>query len=235
VLQTYAYDGYGIQIPTTLSATVRNPFQYGGKYGYYTDHESGFILATYRWYSPQLRRWVSRDPIGYQGGVNLYEYARSNPTNYYDYQGHHPALIVLALAAYEAAELYWGIEDLKELNSTLNDPSATPEEKLFTTGLCLASTVVPGPLTKAKKFSRYENITAGGSVRNISTDSTLLDLEEALLGNGYIKSRSKDGRAQLFHRSGEVNYYQLRPDSDGRVTLDLMRNSKTKLKVRPGE
>jgi RHS repeat-associated protein len=84
VVQTYAYDGYGIQIPTTLPATVRNPFQYGGKYGYYTDHESGFILATYRWYSPQLRRWVSRDPIGYEGGVNLYEYVRSNPIGFVD-------------------------------------------------------------------------------------------------------------------------------------------------------
>jgi RHS repeat-associated protein len=84
VVQTYAYDGYGIQIPTTLPATVRNPFQYGGKYGYYTDHESGFILATYRWYSPQLRRWVSRDPIGYEGGVNLYEYVDGNPIMYVD-------------------------------------------------------------------------------------------------------------------------------------------------------
>jgi RHS repeat-associated protein len=84
VLQTYAYDGYGIQISTSLPATVRNPFQYGGKYGYYTDHESGFILATYRWYSPQLRRWVSRDPIGYEGGVNLYEYVDGNPIMYVD-------------------------------------------------------------------------------------------------------------------------------------------------------
>ena len=30
-----------------------------------------------RHYSPALGRWITRDPIGYAGGINLYEYVES--------------------------------------------------------------------------------------------------------------------------------------------------------------
>ncbi|MCB2154145.1 RHS repeat-associated core domain-containing protein [bacterium] len=33
----------------------------------------------HRWYAPQLGRFVSRDPIGYGGGLNQYVYVRGNP------------------------------------------------------------------------------------------------------------------------------------------------------------
>jgi hypothetical protein len=32
-----------------------------------------------RWYNPALGRFVSRDPIGLKGGLNLYEYVDNNP------------------------------------------------------------------------------------------------------------------------------------------------------------
>jgi hypothetical protein len=35
-------------------------------------------------------RFISRDPVGYRGGVNLYEYAKSNPLKYFDLQGESP-------------------------------------------------------------------------------------------------------------------------------------------------
>lgn len=45
---------------------------------------SGLALAPYRAYDANIGRWVSRDPIGEKGGINLYTYVWNNPVNYID-------------------------------------------------------------------------------------------------------------------------------------------------------
>lgn len=40
-----------------------------------------------RWYDPTLQRFISRDPIGLDGGVNLYAYVSNSPTNRIDPMG----------------------------------------------------------------------------------------------------------------------------------------------------
>ena len=82
---TYYYNAYGEIISSSGSTT--NPYRYGGKFGYYTETFTGLELATQRWYSPQLMRWISRDPILYKGGVNLYEYVASRPVKLNDPMG----------------------------------------------------------------------------------------------------------------------------------------------------
>ena len=82
---TYNFNGYGELIASSGSTT--NPYRYGGKYGYYTETYTGLVLATQRWYSPNMMRWISRDPIGYEGGVNLYEYVGGRPIRFVDPSG----------------------------------------------------------------------------------------------------------------------------------------------------
>ena len=38
----------------------------------------------YRFYEPNLQRWLNRDPIGEQGGISLYQFARNDPANTVD-------------------------------------------------------------------------------------------------------------------------------------------------------
>lgn len=45
--------------------------------GYRCDPESQLYYVRNRTYSPVLGRWIQRDPIGYAGGVSLYEYIHS--------------------------------------------------------------------------------------------------------------------------------------------------------------
>jgi RHS repeat-associated protein len=44
----------------------------------------GFVYLRNRWYDPQTGRFLTQDPIGLAGGVNLYSYAGSNPIAYAD-------------------------------------------------------------------------------------------------------------------------------------------------------
>ena len=60
---------------------------YGAKFGYIRDGESGFYLCTLRYYDASAGRWLTRDPIGYAGGSNLYGYAGNNPVNGIDPSG----------------------------------------------------------------------------------------------------------------------------------------------------
>ena len=47
----------------------------------------GLHLAFYRAYSAELGRWLSRDPAGEKGGINLYAYVENNILNMVDLLG----------------------------------------------------------------------------------------------------------------------------------------------------
>ncbi|NWG72933.1 MAG: RHS repeat-associated core domain-containing protein, partial [Parvularculaceae bacterium] len=47
----------------------------------------GLLHIGARYYSPDIGRWVQRDPIGVAGGINVYEYVLSEPANAVDPTG----------------------------------------------------------------------------------------------------------------------------------------------------
>jgi len=80
---TDAYNAWGSRT-STGSGDV---FTYGAQWGYYTDGETGLVLCGHRYYDPAHGRWLTRDPIGYAGGVDLYGYCQNNAIKYADPQG----------------------------------------------------------------------------------------------------------------------------------------------------
>jgi RHS repeat-associated protein len=76
-LADYTYDPYG---NTTADAVVDNPFQYTGR----ENDGTGLYYYRARYYAPRLGKFVSRDPIGLDGGSALYRYVSNNPISFSD-------------------------------------------------------------------------------------------------------------------------------------------------------
>ncbi|MHC1725921.1 MAG: RHS repeat-associated core domain-containing protein [Syntrophobacteraceae bacterium] len=76
VAAAYSYDGYGNIIAKTGS--LDQPFKFSTK-AY--EERTGLSYYGFRFYSAGLGRWVTRDPLGEAGGVNLYGFVNNDPLN----------------------------------------------------------------------------------------------------------------------------------------------------------
>ena len=86
----YDYDVYGKR--RKLSGDLDSDFGYTGHFEHVP---SGMTLTLYRGYDSGTGRWISRDPIGENGGINLYGYVYNNPINDFDEYGLAGHLAVL--------------------------------------------------------------------------------------------------------------------------------------------
>jgi RHS repeat-associated protein len=84
VLARYEYDPFGNPLVATGALAAANPFRFSTKY---TDDETGLVYYGYRYYSPEMGRWLSRDPIGERGGLNLFCIAANAPIDVIDVLG----------------------------------------------------------------------------------------------------------------------------------------------------
>lgn len=81
-LQTqYTFDPFGNT--TTTGASSSNPYQYTGR----ENDGNGIYYYRSRYYDSKLGRFISEDPIGFNGGLNIYAYAFDSPTRFYDPTG----------------------------------------------------------------------------------------------------------------------------------------------------
>ena len=79
---TAEYEAWGRIRKETVSDGLKAniPFRFQGQY---YDEESGLHYNRFRYYDPEIGRFVSQDPIGLMGGINVYIYA-PNPIEWVD-------------------------------------------------------------------------------------------------------------------------------------------------------
>ena len=77
----YEYDPFG----KVIAHTGRDfDFLFSTKF---YDPDIDMYYYGYRYYSPELRRWISPDPIGEEGGLNLYGFCGNDGVNGWDFLG----------------------------------------------------------------------------------------------------------------------------------------------------
>jgi len=84
IVAHYEYDPFGNISAQSGSMTDDFVYRFSTKY---TDDETGLVYYGYRYYNPELGRWLNRDPLQEAGGINLYGFVGNYPLGNLDYLG----------------------------------------------------------------------------------------------------------------------------------------------------
>jgi RHS repeat-associated protein len=77
----YLYDPYGNTLSISGPLADANTWRFSSKEWH---DNSGLYYYGFRFYDPNLQRWLNRDPIGEQSGLNLSAFVHNNPMSWVD-------------------------------------------------------------------------------------------------------------------------------------------------------
>jgi len=103
----YEYDPFGNVLAATGPFAQQNPWRFSTKQ---QDRWTGHYYYGYRHYDAAAGRWLSRDPLGEAGGVNLYGFLGNDGVGTVDVLGLSPESLALSgassyLSAFEVAAI----------------------------------------------------------------------------------------------------------------------------------
>ena len=105
VTDQFAYMPYGY---ATHTGSTETPFQWLAGYGVYYDSDTDLHLTLHRAYSSKMKRFISPDPLGIDGGANVYMWANMNPLYFVDPSGE------IAETVWDVASIGIGIYSLQD-------------------------------------------------------------------------------------------------------------------------
>jgi len=193
-------------------AQVMQPLRFPGQY---FDPETGLHYNLHRYYDPATGRYVTEDPIGFAGGLNLYVYANASPTRYIDATG-EIAWFVAVPVAIGAIEFGFFLYDLYHVYHTFNDPCSTGWDVAAAGGWVAVGLLAPGgaygPASRKLRGGSHRDMT---KPRNDGFDSHHMpdrhaDPNVSHLDGPAIKMDPIDHRATSSHSTqrGSAMYRQ---------------------------
>ncbi len=136
--------------------------------GQYFDKETNLHYNYFRYYEPETGRYISPDPIGLAGGLNVYGYVEQNPLSFTDSNGLLPdAIVDLGLIAFDLASYAYNkvrgcdtsgdIASLKANTLGLFIPGATG----FGLGVRATGKIAKGEITVIGRIKDLQNLKNG--------------------------------------------------------------------------
>ena len=180
----YEYDPFGNTIVANGSEAGSNPFRFSTKS---LDTETGLSYYGYRYYSPELGRWISKDPLQELGGINLYIFVGNCPVGYIDYLGLDWLTNLSNFVAGAGDSLTFGLtrQARKGINflvwGDFEDPSVTTGSKAYIAG-------------EVTEVAIEISLTLGSaSLKNIAKHTAREALEEAAARRAFRKAHNLVG------------------------------------------
>jgi RHS repeat-associated protein len=132
VVESVSYDSFG------NGASFLTRYGYTGREW---DSNAGLYYYRNRWYDPAQGRFISEDPIGLNGGINLYAYAsndpvgKTDPSGLYEIDVHYYLTYYLALKTgcfkdWEAHDIAHEDQQTDENSSTMPGPGTTEQQRI---------------------------------------------------------------------------------------------------------
>jgi RHS repeat-associated protein len=150
VVWSARYDSFGLA--TVGVETVKNNLRFPGQY---FDQETGLHYNWHRFYDPETGRYVSADPIGLDGGINLYAYVENDPVNWVDPWG----LLAIGVSAGGGSGIGTG-----------SNSSGTPNYGSASTGVVFGSSTEGGSAAAIYPSTDLGNIFGGNIGAGIQLD-----------------------------------------------------------------
>ena len=109
VVARWQYDAWGNIIDETVSVPALASLRYRFQCREWSA-ATGLVNFRMRWYDAETGRWLSKDPIGLNGGLNQYAFCDGDAVNYVDPDGCGKAGIVIRIGK-------WGIKVVKYVSN----------------------------------------------------------------------------------------------------------------------
>ena len=104
VVARWQYDAWGNVVDESVTVPVLANIRYRFQCREWSA-VTGLVNFRMRWYDPETGRWLSKDPIGLSGGLNLYAFCGESPLNRLDPMGN--AWYVYAIGGVVAGITIW--------------------------------------------------------------------------------------------------------------------------------
>ena len=150
VVAKYLYDSFGNTLGMWGSLAAGNTYRFSSKE---MDARTGQYYYGYRWYDPNLQRWLNRNPIQEAGGINLYGFVGNNPIHKVDRLGLQGVQLEFDLDTDSKDDEYEG-EITREIRDALERENAARAMRMR--GLDPNQTYI-GPASEGGEFSEFSD------------------------------------------------------------------------------